>query len=246
MLRAADDGVGDAAPLEPVEDRLLSAGLAFAVFASAAQTVVHLLNAAFLEKRSLNVNFEENAFAWASTVAAFSVAFVATVCAAGLSRGRGRYIALALVTAFISLDDMVVIHEEVGTKATETLGLPQSFDSLLWPAIYFPLLALGFLVLLSLAREAPARARRFIHVGLALFAFALVAEAASAPWTGAEDEWPHVIEGAFEEAAELAAWILIATALTVVMLRELLRTAPAARARAGLPAGPPAARRRRA
>jgi hypothetical protein len=43
----------------------------------------------------------------------------------------------------------------------------------------------------------------------------------SGPWTGGEEEWAHVIEGAFEEAAELAAWILIAAALTGMTLRDL-------------------------
>jgi hypothetical protein len=206
-----------------LENRLLTFGLRFATAAAVLQTAVHLLNALTLEKRALNVNFEDNPFAWASTVATFSVAFVATVRAAGLRNGRVRYVLLASVAAFISLDDMVAIHEDVGTAAADLFGLPQSYDSVLWPAVYFPLLALGLFLLFSLAREAPERPRRFIYAGLALLAAALAAEVLSGPWTGGEEEWPHILEGAFEEAAELAAWILVASALTVMTLRDFLR-----------------------
>jgi hypothetical protein len=73
-------------------------------------------------------------------------------------------------------------------------------------------------------RHAPERPRRFVGAGIALLAVALAADVLSGPWTGGEEEWPHVIEGAFEEAAELAAWILIAAAATVITLRDL-RTA---------------------
>jgi hypothetical protein len=203
-----------------LEHRLLTFGLRFAIGAALLQTVVHLLNAIFLQKRALNVNFEDNAFAWASTVATFSVAFVAIVRGAGLSRDRFRYALLAIIVAFLSLDDMVAIHEDIGTEAAAALGLRQSYDSVLWPVVYFPLLALGLFLLFTLARRARERPRRFIHVGLVLLALALAAEVLSGPWTGGEEEWPHVIEGAFEEAAELAAWILVAAALTVITLRD--------------------------
>jgi hypothetical protein len=203
-----------------LESRLLTFGLRFAIAAAVLQTAVHLLNAAFLDKRALNVNFEDNPFAWASTVATFSVAFVATVRAAGLRSDRISYALLAMITAFVSLDDMVAIHEDVGTEAADLLGLAQSYDSVLWPAVYLPLLGLGLFLLFSLARDSPERPRRFIHTGLVLLAAALAAEVLSGPWTGGEEEWPHVIEGAFEEAAELAAWILVASALTVITLRD--------------------------
>lgn len=208
-----------------VENRLLAFGLRFAIGAAVLQTAVHLLNALFLEKRALNVNFEDNPFAWASTVAAFSVAFVATVHAAGLARDRLRYAVLAVIIAFVSLDDMVSLHEDAGTEAAEVLGLPQSYDSVLWPALYLPLLALGLFLLFTLAREGPERPRRFIYFALVLLAAALAAEVLSGPWTGGEEEWPHVIEGAFEEAAELAAWILIAAAMTVITLRDFFAEA---------------------
>jgi hypothetical protein len=201
-----------------VESRLLSFGLRFAIVAAAVQTVIHLLNAVLWDKRALNVNFEDNPFAWA--VATASVAFVALVRAAGLPGDRVGYALLAAVLAFLSLDDMIAIHEDLGAEAADLLGLAQSYDSVLWPALYFPVLALGVLLLFRFGRDAPERPRRFIYVGLALLPAALAAEVLSGPWTGGEEEWAHVIEGAFEEAAELAAWILVSTALTVMTLRD--------------------------
>jgi hypothetical protein len=208
-----------------IENRLLSFGLWFAIAAALLQTVIHLLNALAWDRRTLNVNFEDTPFAWASTVTTASAAFVALIRAAGLPSERVAYALLAAVLAFLSLDDMIAIHEDLGTEAADLLGLAQSYDSVLWPAIYFPVLALGVLLLFRFGRDAPERPRRFIYAGLALLAAALAAEVLSGPWTGGEEEWFHVIEGAFEEAAELAAWILIAAALTVLLLRDVVTAA---------------------
>jgi hypothetical protein len=35
--------------------------------------------------------------------------------------------------------------------------------------------------------------------------------------------WPHAVRGAFEEAAELSGWIMVASALTAVLVLELAR-----------------------
>lgn len=215
----------DLGPLAATERRLLDAGLVLAGSAAALQTVVHLLNAAFLHKPQLNVNLEHNVFAWAGTVSSFAVAFVALLAAVALTRGRTPYLVLALVVGFFSLDDMVQIHERIGADAAGALGLPEWFDSVLWPAIYVPLLATAVALMLSLARHAPARPRRLIYLALVSLLVAVAAEVVSAEWSGSATAWPHQIEGAFEEAAELAAWILIAAALTVIAARDVLRDA---------------------
>jgi hypothetical protein len=208
-------------PLSTVEERILSAGLSFAVIAAVGQTAVHLVNAAFFDKPQFNVNLEHNVFAWAGTVSSFAVAFVALVTAVAVPAYRARFGLLAAITGFFSLDDMVQIHERLGTDTAESLGLPNWFDSLLWPALYLPLLAGALALLLSFARAAPQRPRRFVEVALVLLVFAVAAEAVSAGWTGSPTAWPHVLEGAVEEAAELAAWILIAAALTAIAGREV-------------------------
>jgi hypothetical protein len=196
--------------------------LTIALAGTAAQTTVHLLNAAFLDEQQLNANFEGNAFAWASTVATFTVAFLAFICATALTSARYPFIALGVLTAFLSMDDMVVIHERTGVVVSDALGLPVVFDSVLWPAVYLPILAAVFALLLVVSRPAPPRARGFFALGLALLGSALAAEIASFRWSTG-DGTLHVLEGAVEEAAELSGWIVIAAAMTVLTAR-ILRT----------------------
>jgi hypothetical protein len=50
---------------------------------------------------------------------------------------------------------------------------------------------------------------------------AVAAEVLSAPISTGEN-WPVTLERAFEEAAELAGWILIATGLTAITLEGFL------------------------
>lgn len=59
-----------------------------------------------------------------------------------------------------------------------------------------------------------------IGVSVLLLAGAVVAEALSAPFsgTGDFDSWGHVLEGAFEEGAELGAWLLLASAFAATAL----------------------------
>jgi len=209
-----------AASSAAVDDRILGWGLTVAVAGSAAQTAIHLLNAAFLDEQQFNVNFEGNPFAWASTVVTFAVAFLAFVCAAALVSGRRWFLVLGALTAFLSLDDMVVIHERAGVVFADALGLSVVFDSVLWPAVYLPILAAVFTLLIVVTRRAPPRARRFVALGLALLASALVAEMSSFSWS-TDNSTLHVLEGAVEEAAELAGWIVIAAGMTVVTARLL-------------------------
>jgi hypothetical protein len=203
-------------------DRVLTVGLTIALAGVALQTLAHLLNAAFLGHALLNANAEHNVMTWASTVATFAAAFAAALHATLLRAGRRTYIVLAGAFAFFSLDDAVLLHERLATLVLDSIGVSVSWDSVLWPALYLPLAGVAVLLLLGVARTAPARAGRFLRVGLVLLLTAVAAEAVSAPVSTPETRagWAHVLEGAFEEGAELASWILIATALTVSTLSE--------------------------
>jgi hypothetical protein len=206
-------------------DRVLTVALAAAIVAVVLQTAVHLVNAAFFENPQLSVLGEGNATTWASSVATFAAGFAAGLHAAVLPEGRRIFVFLAAVFTFFSLDDMILLHERVSARFLDAVGLSPAWDSVLWPALYLPVAGLAFLLLVGVARTAPARARRFLLVGLALLATAVAAEALSAPWSTPEnaDRWPHVVEGAFEEGAELAGWILIAGGLTAVALARARR-----------------------
>jgi hypothetical protein len=203
-------------------DRLFSSGLLVAVGGVTLQTVVHLLNAAFIGSADLDANAEGNAPAWANTAVVSSGAFVCALHALLVSERRRMFVALAVILALLSLDEMAVIHDRIAARVLKLLGLPLVWDSVLWPAIYAPLLVCLFGLLFAVARAAPVRAGRYILFGLSLLAAAVVAEVASAP-VSTGSNWAHTVEGAFEEGAELGGWIAIATALTVIALTDLRR-----------------------
>jgi hypothetical protein len=203
-------------------DRVLTVALVLALAAVAIQTPIHLMNAAVDGSREFDANAESNAMAWASSVATFGAAFAAALHAVLVRDRRGRYVFLACLFAFFSLDDSIVVHEGLSWEFAQFLGLPTWWDSVLWPMLYLPLAGAAVLLLAAAARTAPARARRFIRVGLVLLLTAVAAEALSAPLptSHTQTEWGHVLEGAYEEGAELVGWILIAAGLTVCTLYE--------------------------
>ena len=199
--------------------RIVSAGAWTAVAAVSLQTAVHLGNAFFGGHDFFDVNKERNPFAWASAVATFAVGFAAAVRAVTVRDRQRRFLLLAAIVAFFSLDEMVVIHERLGRGAADLLGLSESFARVLWPTLYAPLLALALVLLVTLPRGAPPRVRRLAAVGVGLLAFAVVAEVASLPIStevAPGENWPHTIEGAFEEGAELGGWILLASAFAAI------------------------------
>lgn len=225
--RAADAGDGGAGGDSSYEDRVLTFALWLAVAGAIVQTLVHFGNAwVWPHQRVLDVNLDEGPFTWASTVATFAGAFAAVLAALARPERAWRWWTLAGLLAVLSLDDAALLHERVGRLGARVLGLPIEWDSVIWPVVFAPILLGTFLLLFSIAREVDPRSRRFILVGLVFLALAVVAELVSAPWSGEDDNVVHTVEGAFEEALELAAWILIAAALTVGALRLVPRPRP--------------------
>lgn len=217
--------------MSPALERLLQIGGALAVAGFALQAVTHLFNVFVLDGESFNLDAEAdtNAWAWASSVATFTCAFLAALLALLSSTDTGRLWFLAGVLAFFSVDDLVRIHEELGTRIRERVfDLPTGWGRIAWPAVFFPLLAAVFVILWRMARKTGGRAGRWIRVGLALLVLAIALELLSAPWY-IEGRSAHSVPGAtevaIEEGAELAGWILIATGLTVIMLLRARSTA---------------------
>jgi hypothetical protein len=208
----------------PAFDRLLQIGLLLAVIGFALQASSHLVNVFVFDGEVWNLDAEadSNAWAWASSVATFTCAFVVVVLAVLARTNAGRLWVLGAVLAFFSADDLVKVHEQLGTGVREGLfDLPTGWGRLAWPAIFFPLLAAVFLLLWRLAGESPPRAGMWIRSGLALLVVAVALELLSAPWyiSGrSAQSVPGALEVAVEEGIELAAWILIASALTVTLL----------------------------
>jgi hypothetical protein len=211
------------APSAPVIGRIRAVGLAVAITAVVVQTVSHLANYAFLHTSALDANGEYVPFAWASTVATFGAAFAAALAAVVGSRYTLRLGALALVLAFLSLDDMILIHERIGPRAVRMIGAPESLGASASAAVYLPLLALCVLLVVLVGRNAAPAIRNLVWAGLGLLAAAMVVDVESSLAVG-EAGLSFATITALEEAFELGGWIVLATALTAVAVEELRLT----------------------
>jgi hypothetical protein len=106
------------------------------------------------------------------------------------------------------------------------LGLEAGFGRLLWPALFFPLLAFALVELFAAARAAPLPAGRAIRHGLALLVIGVGLELAWAPFEiagGTVASPPDVIEVAIEEGLELGGWIILAAGLAACVYRAIER-----------------------
>lgn len=172
---------------------------------------------------ALDVDADTNAFAWASSVSQFAVAFSCLLLAIVGWWSAGRLIALTAILTFFSLDDIVRIHEEVAfTFREDVLGVQVAYGRIIWPIMFFPVLAAAFYLLWRFAEQAPARAGRAIRLGLGMLVLAVLTEAFSFVFHVGEDDplgtFPDVVEVAVEESLELAAWVLIAGAAAATLV----------------------------
>jgi hypothetical protein len=235
LLRTAGRRDDDSRASAELVERLVSTGYALALLAVGIQSVAHVANGAFFDDdiQAFNADDDASVFAWASSAVTFVAGFLVFLLWLLLS-GHGRLLLVAAVLAFFSLDDMTRIHERVGTAVrSDVFGLPDESSRLLWPALFFPLLAVAFGVLWGLARDAPGRAGSTVRIGLLLLAAGVAAEVVTAPLYIFDEAtgWPGRTEVVVEEGAELAGWILVATGLTCLLL-EFLRRMTTDRARA--------------
>jgi hypothetical protein len=142
----------------------------------------------------------------------------------GLSRRRAL-LGLSLVLVFLSLDDIIGVHERIAVRSVEWFDVDFDARRVVWIVLYVSLLSTAVVLLLRIVRETSVRGRSLTLVGLGLLGFAIAAEAStylthSAGY--AEGTTIDSIEVAIEEGAELAGWILLAAALTAHACTELL------------------------
>jgi hypothetical protein len=209
---------------DALPDWLCSAGIALAAVGVAVQTASHLFQA-FVAQSAwyLSADRDDNAFAWASSVATFAAAFAA-LCLYGLV-GRRRLLVLAILLALFSLDDIATAHERLALHGESALDLAMFSRRYLWIVLFLPPLALGLALLLSVAREAPPRPRRLLLGGLVLLGVGVATEALTyLTFSAGEVEGTTLdaFEVVVEEGAELAGWILVAAALTAYFCSTLL------------------------
>ena len=201
--------------------RLLGLGLLLALFGVTAQTVIDLVNAFALGGRhdQLNADLEGNAFAWASASATFAAAFVCLFHAVVLRERRRSFVALAAIFGVLSVDDIAQIHERIGWRLQQDLGLPESIGARSFVFVYLPLVVTAAYLIWRVLADQPEQIRLFVLVGLALLGVAFLLEPLGTAWEF--ESTPDRIESAVEEGLELGGWILIASGLTALLYSSI-------------------------
>ena len=217
---------GAAGALEPsiaaLERRTLRVGVALALAAAAVQSILHLIDVSAFHLRfdMINADSDTSVFAWLSSVATFGAALL--LCLLAIVRpGRAwPLVALAAAVAFMSLDDMVGLHERV-SALQPTLGPIEHFARIFWPLVFMPLLLATFVGLFAVARGLRPAPSRALLVGLVLLVVAVALEVAS-PILFAlgsdHGELAYELEVVLEEGAEIAGWALVSTGLAAGLL----------------------------
>lgn len=204
---------------------VLRSGTVLALVAGVALLLSHFTNALLFAQQysELDANREDNPLSWASSVAVAAVA-VAALTAAAMTGPRLPLGLLGLITAFLSMDDMLGVHERIAAKLVVLLDIPPAWDSLLWPLLYTPLLIMTAILILRMTRTGTPETFRAGIIGLGMLGAAVVTEVVSAPWSTG-DNIVHTIQGGVEEALELTGWLIIASAAVATLLSNVVRQA---------------------
>jgi hypothetical protein len=221
--RAADGVVdNDSVPSSYLTDRIITLGFVLAVLGVVVQTAAHLTNAFFLDYdiRNMDADADGNALAWASSVALFTASLGALFHSLFPSTPTRRLVAMGFVFAFFSVDEVAGIHEKIAYLAVHVIEVPGP-GRVIWPLIYLPLFAFVVLSLWRLSATVPARVRNTIVLGVGLLVAAVFAEAMATLWDSNDRPLVDDLEIAIEEGAELAGWILIATAFAASAVNRL-------------------------
>jgi hypothetical protein len=197
-------------------DAVVQVGVVAAVVAFLVQGAIHVTNVALDRRfRLFDADSDYGVFAVATALITALAAVLAFVLARRLDRGEFGLLGVAL--AVFALDDLVAVHERIG-ELDDALGLPErvQLQRLVWIVVLLPLLAGAAILLWRLAREAPKRAGDVVRAGVALLVLAVLAEALTPilfNFDWGQDSVPYELEVVFEEGAELAGWILVATGM---------------------------------
>jgi hypothetical protein len=207
--------------LDSTAHQLLQITAALAVAGASFILIGGLVDYFLFDERveDLNPKLEGNLLTWLSVVAVFCGALAAALHALILPRRRRQFAALAAILAFLSLDDMVQLHERVADK------LEPLFFEHIESLVFLPVFAAVFLIVWALAREVPARVGQFLRLAMMLLVAAVVVDLGSSLTTNLEEEgtaWPHAVRIAIEEALELSGWILVSATLITLVCLELL------------------------
>jgi hypothetical protein len=223
VLPAATDGWDDVAGDLPA--RVTQVGLWLGFGAVGFQFAADLFDAFALDDRVANFNAggEGNLPTWLSAAALVVAASAALLHGLAAHRQRRVFLAAAALLAYLSLDEVVQIHENFDGFGRGTL--PDRLAGAMDIVMILPLLAATLLALLAIASAVP-EARRLLILGcLALIAAIVIDEgipAAIGHFNGPDVPWSEELRSSIEEALELCGFVLVATALAAAAVRTLV------------------------
>ena len=213
-------------PETPTEEslrRVVRFTVMLAAAAFFALLVVHMLNQMALDApyEALDADEDRSAWSWAAVAAeAVAGAFLALLAATVVSSKGMKFAAAVMI--FLSLDDFIRIHESIGSSVSL---FPHSVR-LLWPVIYFPLLAALMIVLWRICEGRAAESRLLTRSGLLLLAVAVVLEVFTVALFAVDqghESFLYELEVSIEEGFELAGWLLIAGGMAAALVAQLGR-----------------------
>jgi hypothetical protein len=199
-------------------NRLVRAGWLIAVVGVALQTAAQLVDAFVLAhaQPGLDAAVDRNAFDWMSFSAAMVAAMSLLLLTAPGSQRRGSSALLALLVAFLAVDDLTNLHDGLGNAFAGMFGQPiDRLGDWSTPVVYLPLLVLTFGLLclrcLALARAPACQIRTALVLLAADVALRLLVGLFEIVDIHAS-EGIRAIGITVLEGAELGAWILVASA----------------------------------
>jgi hypothetical protein len=211
--------------------RLLALAVPLAATAAVALVAGHLVNEFLLDRRvvQLYASAEHTAWTWAASMATLAAGLACGLL--GFLGGRRMALALGGLLAFFALDDFVEVHERLGVEAADALSLPTWIGPRMWTLLYLPLLGLALVLGRRVLRDLERPVQRTVALGAALLATGVALEVVGIATKRAHEEGlgtPHEVRAGFEEAVELAGWILVAGGLTAGALAAAASSSPPA------------------
>jgi len=207
-----------------LSERLLTWGAYTAIAVTVIQTVGHLYDwlATDLDIILLNADHDQAIYAWVPTTAIFMGA-LALFLQQQIVPVTGFRRWLPAILAYLSLDEMVALHERV-LKVLDKLSITASHGRVIWPLIYLPVLAATTIALWRMAGTMTTRAGLFVQTGLVMLAVAVMLEVGSVALVD-DYENAYQVEVIVEQNLELAGWTLLGAALLSTAGRALANAA---------------------
>lgn len=211
---------------EVVADRAVTLLLALGIGAAVLFTVLHVANSLAFDGRFawLDLGVEGGPATWTSASITFGAAYVALLHGVSVRDRRLLYVLLALVLAYVSLDDAVAVHEAVSRRVGD-LGLPAYLSHRIDFVFLLPVYLTGGILLLKLSRIVSARPAYLLRLGLVVLVISiLIDEVVEQGLEFVIGEGPSTADSiriGFEEGIEVVGWTLVTAAMAYILIVEL-------------------------